>query len=101
MAVDFIHRSYHLIISPLSQCPVWVRTPRGANLYQAKFYLRVFQVFFLEVFQFSPPHQLVGSSRIASDTIITGYFGSKAQEWKKKDRKRIGKIRRIYFSGKS
>ena len=52
----------HSIISPL--CLVWVRAPLWPHVRQAKFCLRVCQVFFLGVLPFSP-HLLIGPSHMS------------------------------------
>ena len=55
----FIIALNHSIISPL--CLVWVRAPFWPHVRQAKFCLRVCQMFFLVVLPFSP-HLLIGPS---------------------------------------
>ena len=52
----------HSNISPL--CPVWVRAPHWPHVRQAKFCLRVCQVFFLGVLPFSP-HLPIGPSHMS------------------------------------
>ena len=56
----------HSIISPL--CLVWVRAPLWPHVRQAKFCLRVCQVFFLGVLPFST-HLLIGPSHMSGNNL--------------------------------
>ena len=58
----------HLIISPL--CLVWVRAPLWPHVGQAKFCLRVCQVFFLGVLKLKP-HLLIGPSHMSIHVIFS------------------------------
>ena len=53
-------RELFLITLSSHRCLVWVRAPLWPHVRQAKFCLRVYQVFFLGVLPFSP-HLLIGS----------------------------------------
>ena len=74
----------HSVISPL--CLVWVRVPLRPHMRQAKFCLRVCQVFFLGVFPFA--HLLIGPSHMSCNLERDVKLNSKTHTKKKKKKKK-------------